>query len=729
MATFNSAQSRALLKSFFGFDDFRGRQSEVVASVMNGEDTFVMMPTGGGKSLCYQLPALDMDGVAVVISPLIALMKNQVDALRSFAESDGVAHVWNSSLTKREMVEVRHDLIEGRTKLLYMAPESLNKVENIEFLRELNVSFYAIDEAHCISEWGHDFRPEYRQLRQAMNAIGRRPILALTATATPKVMSDILKTLEIPNAKTITTSFNRPNLAYEVEAKTANVERDIVKLLREYAGRSAIVYCLSRQKVEELAQVLQLNGISALPYHAGLDANSRSRHQDAFLNEEVDVIVATVAFGMGIDKPDVRLVVHHDMPRSLEGYYQETGRAGRDGGEGRCVTFYAEKDLEKMDKFLARKPVAEQEIGRQLLLDARAYALSSSCRRKFLLHYFGEVYEQPNCGACDNCQNPQAGLDSSAEAQLVLETVELGRGQFRALQVVNTLLGNETSILKTLGARNLATWGRGADRSAGYWDDLVRQLMLGGFLDKDLERYGILSVTEAGQSVRSGAQGFSALPYREFEDDDSAPSGGVGRRAAALDPELYAALKALNRTMARTRNIPPYALFSEASLNEMATSYPISVDELKTIPGVGEAKAKRFGAELVALIKGHVEAHGIERPGEFAIRSAGQKGNLKLYIIQSVDRKLGLEEIARSKQVSVNDLLSEMENIVRSGTRLGLDYLIEDYLDDDSLDEITEYFAEESEDGSLDEATKHFDQEYGELELRLARLRFLCSVV
>ena len=729
MATFNSAQSRALLKSFFGFDDFRGRQSEVVASVMNGEDTFVMMPTGGGKSLCYQLPALDMDGVAVVISPLIALMKNQVDALRSFAESDGVAHVWNSSLTKREMVEVRHDLIEGRTKLLYMAPESLNKVENIEFLRELNVSFYAIDEAHCISEWGHDFRPEYRQLRQAMNAIGRRPILALTATATPKVMSDILKMLEIPNAKTITTSFNRPNLAYEVEAKTANVERDIVKLLRDYAGRSAIVYCLSRQKVEELAQVLQLNGISALPYHAGLDANSRSRHQDAFLNEEVDVIVATVAFGMGIDKPDVRLVVHHDMPRSLEGYYQETGRAGRDGGEGRCVTFYAEKDLEKMDKFLARKPVAEQEIGRQLLLDARAYALSSSCRRKFLLHYFGEVYEQPNCGACDNCQNPQAGLDSSAEAQLVLETVELGRGQFRALQVVNTLLGNETSILKTLGARNLATWGRGADRSAGYWDDLVRQLMLGGFLDKDLERYGILSVTEAGQSVRSGAQGFSALPYREFEDDDSAPSGGAGRRAAALDPELYAALKALNRTMARTRNIPPYALFSEASLNEMATSYPISVDELKTIPGVGEAKAKRFGAELVALIKGHVEAHGIERPGEFAIRSAGQKGNLKLYIIQSVDRKLGLEEIARSKQVSVNDLLSEMENIVRSGTRLGLDYLIEDYLDDDSLDEITEYFAEESEDGSLDEATKHFDQEYGELELRLARLRFLCSVV
>ena len=729
MATFNSAQSRALLKSFFGFDDFRGRQSEVVASVMNGEDTFVMMPTGGGKSLCYQLPALDMDGVAVVISPLIALMKNQVDALRSFAESDGVAHVWNSSLTKREMVEVRHDLIEGRTKLLYMAPESLNKVENIEFLRELNVSFYAIDEAHCISEWGHDFRPEYRQLRQAMNAIGRRPILALTATATPKVMSDILKTLEIPNAKTITTSFNRPNLAYEVEAKTANVERDIVKLLRDYAGRSAIVYCLSRQKVEELAQVLQLNGISALPYHAGLDANSRSRHQDAFLNEEVDVIVATVAFGMGIDKPDVRLVVHHDMPRSLEGYYQETGRAGRDGGEGRCVTFYAEKDLEKMDKFLARKPVAEQEIGRQLLLDARAYALSSSCRRKFLLHYFGEVYEQPNCGACDNCQNPQAGLDSSAEAQLVLETVELGRGQFRALQVVNTLLGNETSILKTLGARNLATWGRGADRSTGYWDDLVRQLMLGGFLDKDLERYGILSVTEAGQSVRSGAQGFSALPYREFEDDDSAPSGGAGRRAAALDPELYAALKALNRTMARTRNIPPYALFSEASLNEMATSYPISVDELKTIPGVGEAKAKRFGAELVALIKGHVEAHGIERPGEFAIRSAGQKGNLKLYIIQSVDRKLGLEEIARSKQVSVNDLLGEMENIVRSGTRLGLDYLIEDYLDDDSLDEITEYFAEESEDGSLDEATKHFDQEYGELELRLARLRFLCSVV
>jgi ATP-dependent DNA helicase RecQ len=730
MASSVSAQSRALLKSFFGFDDFRGRQSEVVASVMAGTDTFVMMPTGGGKSLCYQLPALDMDGVAIVISPLIALMKNQVDALRSFAESDAVAHVWNSSLSKREMVEVRRDLSAGHTKLLYMAPESLNKAENIEFLRDLQVSFYAIDEAHCISEWGHDFRPEYRMLRQAMNAIGRKPILALTATATPKVMSDILKTLEIPNAKIITTSFNRPNLAYEVEAKTANVERDIVKLLRDYSGRSAIVYCLSRQKVEELAQVLQLNGISALPYHAGLDAGSRSRHQDAFLNEEVDVIVATVAFGMGIDKPDVRLVVHHDMPRSLEGYYQETGRAGRDGGEGRCVTFYAEKDLDKMDKFLSRKPVAEQEIGRQLLLDARAYALTSSCRRKFLLHYFGESYAEPNCGSCDNCSAPQQGSDATEHARLALSTVLGGKGQFRSLQVVNTLVGNETSILKTLGARSLATWGTGSAHSTGYWDDLVRQLMLAGLLDKDLERYGILSVTEAGSAVLDGHSAFSALPYRAFDDEDGgASAAGSIRKAVALDPALYATLKELNRKMARTRSIPPYALFSEASLNEMATSYPVTLDELKTIPGVGEAKAKRFGTELLEAIKAHVEAHGIERPGDFAIRSAGQKGNLKLYIIQSVDRKLGLEEIARSKQVSVDDILSEMENIVRSGTRLGLDYLIEDYLDEDSLDEITDYFAEDSEDGALDEAVRHFDQEYGELELRLARLRFLCSVV
>ncbi|MEY3693407.1 MAG: hypothetical protein RL157_731 [Bacteroidota bacterium] len=730
MATFDTAKSRALLKSFFGFDDFRGRQSEVVASVMGGHDTFVMMPTGGGKSLCYQLPALDLPGVAVVVSPLIALMKNQVDALRSFADSDGVAHVWNSSLTKREMVVVRQDLSTGRTKLLYMAPESLNKQENIDFLRELNVSFYAIDEAHCISEWGHDFRPEYRMLRQAMNAIGRRPILALTATATPKVMSDILKTLEIPEATVITTSFNRPNLAYEVEAKTANVERDVVRLLRDYAGRSAIVYCLSRQKVEELAQVLQLNGISALPYHAGLDAGSRSRHQDAFLNEEVDVIVATVAFGMGIDKPDVRLVVHHDMPRSLEGYYQETGRAGRDGGEGRCVTFYAEKDLEKMDKFLSRKPVAEQEIGRQLLLDARAYALTSSCRRKFLLHYFGEPYTEPNCGNCDNCTSPQVGHDATEHARLVLETVELGRGQFRALQVVNTLIANETAILKTLGARGLATWGKGQSHSAGYWDDLIRQLMLAGMLEKDLERYGILSLNAAGRALQTGSGSFAAVSYRAFDEEDVAVGGtGSPRRAAALDPELYAVLKELNRKMARTRSIPPYALFSEASLNEMATSYPLSIEELKTIPGVGEAKAKRFGAELVAAVQEHVDAHGIERPGDFAIRSAGQKGNLKLYVIQSVDRKLGLEEIARSKQISVDELLSEMENIVRSGTRLSLDYLIEEYLDDDSLEEITEYFADESEEGALDEAVRHFDQEYGALELRLARLRFLCSVV
>ncbi|MFM6997656.1 MAG: RecQ family ATP-dependent DNA helicase [Bacteroidota bacterium] len=730
MATFDTAKSRALLKSFFGFDDFRGRQSEVVASVMDGHDTFVMMPTGGGKSLCYQLPALDLPGVAVVVSPLIALMKNQVDALRSFADSDGVAHVWNSSLTKREMVVVRQDLSAGRTKLLYMAPESLNKQENIDFLRDLNVSFYAIDEAHCISEWGHDFRPEYRMLRQAMNAIGRRPILALTATATPKVMSDILKTLEIPEATVITTSFNRPNLAYEVEAKTVNVERDVVRLLRDYAGRSAIVYCLSRQKVEELAQVLQLNGISALPYHAGLDAGSRSRHQDAFLNEEVDVIVATVAFGMGIDKPDVRLVVHHDMPRSLEGYYQETGRAGRDGGEGRCVTYYAEKDLEKMDKFLSRKPVAEQEIGRQLLLDARAYALTSSCRRKFLLHYFGEEYAEPNCGSCDNCRSPHVGHDATEHARLILKTVELGRGQFRALQVVNTLIANETAILKTLGARGLATWGKGDGHAAGYWDDLIRQMMLAGLLEKDLERYGILSVTAAGRALQTESASFAAVPYRAFDEDEVALGGtGSPRRAAALDPELYAVLKELNRKMARTRSIPPYALFSEASLNEMATSYPLSVEELKTIPGVGEAKAKRFGAELVAAVRDHVDAHGIERPGDFAIRSAGQKGNLKLYVIQSVDRKLGLEEIARSKQISVDDLLTEMENIVRSGTRLGLDYLIEEYLDEDSLDEITDYFADESEDGSLDHAVKHFDQEYGALELRLARLRFLCSVV
>jgi ATP-dependent DNA helicase RecQ len=722
----SEATSKALLKSFFGFDDFKGNQADVVVSVLEGRDTFVMMPTGGGKSLCYQLPALQMDGLAIVVSPLIALMKNQVDAVRSFAAEDGIAHVWNSSLSKREMVQVRQDLSSGHTKLLYMAPESLNKEENIAFLKDLPISFYAIDEAHCISEWGHDFRPEYRQLRHAIQAIQLRPILALTATATPKVMSDILKNLEITDAATFTTSFNRANLFYSVQPKT-NVEKDMIRLLREHDGKSAIVYCLSRQKVEEIAQLLQLNGISSLPYHAGLDSGTRARHQDAFLQEDVNVIVATIAFGMGIDKPDVRLVIHHDIPKSLESYYQETGRAGRDGGEGVCVTYYSEKDIEKLDKFLARKPVAEQEIGRQLLQEARGYALTATCRRHYLLHYFGEHYSPKNCGACDNCQGNPSDYDATKGARLILDTVLAGKDNFRTQQVVNTLIGLETAVLKTFGARDLEQWGAGKDQSDGYWTDLVRQVVLQGLLTKDIERYGVLKVTESGQAFHASDNIFRARAYRPMADD-SIELGAV-KRGAALDPELFGVLKALNRQLAKQRGIPPYALFSEAALQEMATSYPISEDELKVIPGVGEAKAKRFGASMVQAISQHVEANQIERPDDFTIRSAGQKGSLKVYIIQSTDRRMTLEEIAKNKNIREDELLREMELIVQSGTRIALDYIIEDHLDEDSMEEIMDYFSEESETGDIQEAFKDFDGAYTEEELRLVRLKFLCGVV
>jgi ATP-dependent DNA helicase RecQ len=722
----SAAKSKELLKSFFGFDDFKGNQASAVASILGGQDTFVMMPTGGGKSLCYQLPALQMDGLAIVVSPLIALMKNQVDAIRSFAAEDGIAHVWNSSLTKREMVQVRQDLASGHTKLLYMAPESLNKEENIAFLKDLPVSFYAIDEAHCISEWGHDFRPEYRQLRHAINAIQRRPILALTATATPKVMSDILKNLEMEQPATYTTSFNRANLFYSVQPKN-NVEKDMIRLLREHEGKSAIVYCLSRQKVEEVAQLLQLNGISSLPYHAGLDGGTRARHQDAFLQEDVNVIVATIAFGMGIDKPDVRLVIHHDIPKSLESYYQETGRAGRDGGEGVCVTYYSEKDIEKLDKFLARKPVAEQEIGRQLLQEARGYALTATCRRHYLLHYFGEVYEASNCGACDNCQGDPSDYDATAAARLIIETILAGKDNFRTQQVVNTLIGMETAVLKTFGARDLDQWGAGKDQSDGYWTDLVRQMILQGLISKEIERYGILKVTEAGMAFLKGTEVFRARAYRVMADDSI--ELGAAKRGAALDPTLFATLKALNRQLAKQRGIPPYALFSEAALQEMATSYPISEDELKVIPGVGEAKAKRFGGSMTDAIARHVELHQIERPDDFTIRSAGQKGSLKVYVIQSTDRRLSLEEIAKNKNISEEELLREMELIVQSGTRIALDYIIEDHLDEDSIEEIMDYFSEESESGDISEASKDFDGAYTEEELRLVRLKFLCGVV
>ncbi len=721
-------ESKALLKAFFGFDEFKGNQADSIDSILNGNNTFVRMPTGGGKSLCYQLPAIQMDGIAIVISPLIALMKNQVDSIRSFATNDSIAHVWNSSLTKREMVAVRKDLSSGVTKLLYMAPESLNRSENIEFLKNLKISFYAIDEAHCISEWGHDFRPDYRQLRGAINSIENRPIMALTATATEKVVSDIQKSLEMKQVNIFSTSFNRPNLFYEINLKN-EVEKDIVKLLKKHSGKSAIIYCLSRKKVEEIAQVLQLNDIRALPYHAGLDSNTRSKHQDAFLNEDIHVIVATIAFGMGIDKPDVRLVLHHDIPKSIESYYQETGRAGRDGGEGICVTYYSEKDIQKLDKFLSKKPVSEQEIGRQLLQESKGYALSSTCRREYILHYFGEEFQDENCKCCDNCIRNSEKINSSEEVKLTLNVIKEGKNNFRSEQVVNVLIGNETSVLKTFGASRLPQWSEGKNKTSEYWSDLLRQISLKYLIKKDIERYGILSITDKGEKFLNENMGFLAKPYREVSESiDSKEKNKQSN--SVLDPELYKKLQLANRTLAKERSIPPYAMFSEISLIEMASSYPFTQDELMVIPGVGEGKAKRFGAEIIGVIKFHCDENNIERLEDLTIRSAGKKGSLKIYIIQSIDRLLSLEEMANSKGVSQNELLEEMERIVENGTRLALDHIIEEIIDDDdSIDEILEYFSEESKSGDINEALTYFEDTYNEEELRLVRLKFLCSVL
>ena len=713
-----------ILQEVFGFSQFRGPQEEIVQHVMDGKDAFVVLPTGGGKSLCYQLPALALPGTAIVVSPLIALMKNQVDVLRGTTDEPGTAHVWNSTLTKREMVEVRHDLQRGVTKLLYVAPESLTKEDNIAFLRSLNISFYAIDEAHCISEWGHDFRPEYRNLRAAMQEIQAKPVIALTATATPKVQIDILKTLGMEGATIFASSFNRPNLQYEIRPKV-NVEREIVKLLKQHDGQSAIVYCLSRAKVEEIAQQLQVNGIQAIPYHAGLDSNTRAKHQDLFLNEHVHVVVATIAFGMGIDKPDIRLVIHHDMPKSLESYYQETGRGGRDGGQGRCVAFYASKDMDKLDKFLSKKPVSEQEIGKQLLLDAQGYAETSLCRRQYLLHYFGEKYTEENCGACDNCLSPRTRVNVQEHIEWVLETVELGRKQFKALQVVNTIVGNLTAVLKTFNAPSLPTWGRGSAFSAPYWQDLVRQAHVEGFLFKDIEAYGMLTLTEAGRTFLDRPQPVWMAEFKEPEDGESEASAG---RTIALDPVMYAQLKDLTRSLAKKHGLPPYALFSDHSLNEMATAFPCSEEELRSISGVGEHKARKFGASLVAAIRDYVEAHQIDRPYDEVIKAVGSKNTLKVYVIQNMDRRVPLADIARSKQLSMNDLLGALELIVQSGTKINLRYMLQEHFDEDSLDEVMDYFREDSEDGDIPQAVRDFDGVYSEEELRLVKLQFLSEV-
>lgn len=713
----------AELKKFFGFSTFKGEQEDIVKNLLSGEDTFVIMPTGGGKSLCYQLPAMMLGGTAIVVSPLIALMKNQVDAMRGFSQRDGVAHVLNSSLTKKEVLQVKSDLREGVTQLLYVAPESLNKEENIELLKELNISFFAIDEAHCISEWGHDFRPEYRNLKTAIENIGRKPIIALTATATPKVQSDILKTLGIEDAKVYKSSFNRDNLYYEVRPKT-DVEKQIIKLLLENTGKSAIVYCLSRQKVEDLAQQLQVNGIKALPYHAGLDGNTRVKHQDAFLSEDTDVIVATIAFGMGIDKPDVRYVIHHDMPKSLESYYQETGRAGRDGGEGNLVTFYSYKDIEKLEKFLSKKPVAEQEIGKQLLQEAMSYAETSMCRRRYLLYYFGEVYEPDNCGMCDNCRHPQTLHNASEELLQALSTVKGANQKFKAQQIVNILIGNLTALLKTHNSENLPQWGKGTHHNERFWHNLIRQAVVQGYLEREIELYGVLRLSKLGHDFIANPGEFMMPEEREYEDASSNGSATV----VALDDQLFKMLKDLTRKVAKEKGVPPYAVFMETSLNEMATHYPTTLDELKNMSGVGEGKAAKFGVPFVKMIKKYVDENDINRPMDLVVRSLANKSALKVYLIQSTDRKLPLDDIASAKGLTMEDLLKEMEMIVFSGTKLDINYYLEDILDEDSIEEIYEYFMDVSERGEISEAYEEFDGDYSEEELRLIRLKFLSEV-
>lgn len=718
------------LKKHFGFDKFKGNQKSIIQNVLDEKDTFVLMPTGGGKSLCYQLPALLMEGTAVVISPLIALMKNQVDAMRNFSEEDGVAHFINSSLNKAAIEQVKSDILSGKTKLLYVAPESLTKEENIDFLRQIKISFYAIDEAHCISEWGHDFRPEYRRIRPIVSEIGKHPIIALTATATPKVQMDIQKNLGMADADVFKASFNRENLFYEVRSKTANVDKDIIKYIKSHANKSGIIYCLSRKKVEEFAEILQTNNINALPYHAGLDANTRSANQDAFLMEQVDVIVATIAFGMGIDKPDVRYVIHYDMPKSLEGYYQETGRAGRDGGEGKCIAFYSFKDLQKLEKFMQGKPVAEQEIGKQLLLETAAYAETALCRKKVLLHYFGEEYKQRNCGNCDNCVNPKKQVEAKDLLLTAIEAVVVLKEKFKSDYVINVLRGKETSEIETYGHHELEIFGSGDDSDEDTWNAVIRQALIAGYFDKDIENYGLLKVTKKGKDFLKKPVSFK-ITTDEDEDmadeenmDDVAVKGGGG--GSAVDPVLFSIMKDLRKKMAKHNNVPPYVIFQDPSLEAMATIYPITMDELQNIPGVGAGKAKRYGADFLQIIKKHVEENEIERPEDLRVRTVANKSKLKVAIVQAIDRKVALDDLAESKGIDFLELLNEVEAIVYSGTKINIDYFLREVIDEDHLEDIFQYF-QEAESDDLEEAIKELG-EYSEDEIRLVRIKFISDM-
>ena len=714
------------LKKHFGFDTFKGNQKAIIENVLAGNDTFVLMPTGGGKSLCYQLPSLLMEGTAIVVSPLIALMKNQVDAMRNFSEEDGVAHFINSSLSKSAIDQVKEDILSGKTKLLYVAPESLTKEENVEFLRQVKISFYAVDEAHCISEWGHDFRPEYRRIRPIINEIGKRPLIALTATATPKVQHDIQKNLGMTDAAVFKSSFNRVNLYYEVRPKTANVDRDIIKFIKSNEGKSGIIYCLSRKKVEEFADILKANGIKALPYHAGMDSQVRSANQDAFLMEQVDVIVATIAFGMGIDKPDVRYVIHYDIPKSLEGYYQETGRAGRDGGEGHCLAFYSYKDLQKLEKFMQGKPVAEQEIGKQLLLETAAYAETSVCRRKVLLHYFGEEYPEDNCGNCDNCLNPKKQVEAKELLSAVLEVISTLKEKFKADYIVNILVGNETSEIQNYKHNELEVFGSGQDEDDKTWNAVIRQALIAGYLAKDIENYGLLKITEKGKEFMKKPVSFKITEDNEFEEEEEEVPVRGGA-SCAVDPVLYSMMKDLRKKLSKRLEVPPFVIFQDPSLEAMATTYPITLDELQNIPGVGAGKAKRYGKEFIELIKKHVEENEIERPEDLRVRTVANKSKLKVSIIQRIDRKVALDEIALTNGLEFTELLDEIEAIVYSGTRINIDYFLNDVMDEDHIEDIYEYFKDSETDG-LEDAIEELGGDYTEEEIRLVRIKFLSEM-